>query len=154
MPKTSPSTLYQLIWQTRRLFQRLRATSEELLVGRGINTGQRAMLEFLHQKQPQTVPQIAREKSVSRQHVQTVANGLLVLKLIESVENPDHKRSPLLKLATKGTILFESIQKDEAVFIKLMEKNFSQKELTTTLNTLKSFDDYLASVDWKRDKKP
>jgi DNA-binding MarR family transcriptional regulator len=154
MPNTSASTLYQLIWQTRRLFQRLRATSEDLLVGRGINTGQRAMLEFLHLKQPQTVPQIAREKSVSRQHVQTVANSLLALKLIESVENPDHKRSPLLKLASKGKALFESIQKDEAVFIRLMEKKFSQKELTTALNTLESFDGYLASGDWKRDKKP
>jgi len=150
--KSSISTLYKLIWQTRRLFQRLRITSDELLVGSGINTSQRAVLEFLHIKQPQTVPKIAHEKSVSRQNIQVIVNDLLALELIESVENPAHKRSALIQLTSKGKALFESIQEKEASLLKTMEKKFSKKELTTTLNTLKSFDNYLASGDWKRSK--
>lgn len=153
MNKSHSSSLYQLIWQTRRLFQRLRSTSDELLVGCGINTSQRAVLEFLHQKQPQTVPQIAREKSVSRQHIQIVVNDLLTLELIESVENPAHKRSPLMQLTTHGRALFASILKKEATLLKNMEEKFSQKELTTAINTLKFIDDYLKSEDWKPDMK-
>ncbi len=149
MRKSHPSAIYQLIWQTRRLFQRLRSTSDELLEGSGINASQRAVLEFLYQKQPQTVPQMAREKSVSRQHIQIIVNDLLALELIESVDNPAHKRSPLMQLTSKGCGLFESIQKKEAAILKKMEKQFSQKELITASNTLKSFDDYLASGDWK-----
>ncbi len=149
MNKSPPSALYRVIWQTRRLFQRLRSTSDELLEGSGINTSQRAVLEFLNQQQPQTVPHIAREKSVSRQHIQIIVNDLLALELIESVENPAHKRSPLIQLTRKGKVLFESVQKKEAAFLKTTEKQFSQKELATTLNTLKSIDDYLASGDWK-----
>jgi DNA-binding MarR family transcriptional regulator len=153
MLQSSPSPLYQVIWQTRRLFQRLRATSEDFLSGSGINASQRALLEFLHRQPPQTVPQIAREKSVSRQHIQVVANELLSLKLIEFAENPDHKRSRLLKLTGNGKALFESIQKNESVLINLMERKFTQKELAITLNTLKSIDEYLASSDWNREMK-
>jgi len=154
MYPSSPSTLYQLIWQTRRLFQRLRSTSDELLDGAGVNTSQRAVLEFLYRQQPQTVPQIAREKSVSRQHIQTVVNDLFELELIEAVENPAHKRSPLIQITSAGETLFKSIRKKEAILLKTMEKKFSQRDLTTTLSTLKSIDDYLTSGDWRRATKP
>ena len=148
------STLYQLTWQIRRLFQRLRTTSDELLDGTGINASQRAVLEFLHQQQPQTVPQIAQGKSVSRQHIQTVANDLLIHELIETVENPTHKRSPLIQLPSAGTRLFSSIKKKESRLLKKMEKKYSQQELTDALNTLKSIEDYLASGAWKRTNQP
>lgn len=149
MKKSHSSLLYQLIWQTRRLFQRLRSTSEELLEGNGINASHRAVLEFLHQEQPQTVPQIAREKSVSRQHVQIIVNELLDLDLIKSSENPAHKRSPLIQLTSKGKALFESIQKKETAFLQPIEEQFSQKELIVTIKTLKSIDRYLASFELK-----
>jgi len=148
------STVYQLIWQTRRLFQRLRTTSDELLNGTGINSSQRAVLEFLNQQQAQTVPQIAREKSVSRQHIQSVVNDLLTLELIEAVENPTHKRSPLIQLTIAGTRLFKSIQNNEAALLKKIEKKYSKQELTIALNTLKSLDDYLSSHSWNRTNKP
>jgi DNA-binding MarR family transcriptional regulator len=148
---SSSSSLYQVIWQTRRLFQRLRASSEDLLVGTGINASERALLEFLYGQQPQTVPQIAREKSVSRQHIQTVANELLSLKLIDSLSNPDHKRSRFLKLTAKGQALFESIRNKETAVLELMKKRFRQEEIVTTIETLKSIDDYLASGDWKHE---
>ena len=118
------STLYQLIWQTRRLFQRLRSTSDELLDGTGVNASQRAVLEFLHQQQPQTVPQIDLGKSVSRQHIQTVVNDLLIHELIETVENPTHKRSPLIQLTSTGTRLFNTIQKKES-------RGFSEKRFVS-----------------------
>ena len=153
MPEFAQTNLYQVIWQTRRLFQRLRSTSEELLASTGINASQRALLEFLHRQEPQTVPQIAREKSVSRQHIQLVANELLSLKLITTTENPGHKRSNLLRLTAKGKTLFESIQKKEAVLINFLEKKFEQENLYTTFETLQSIDEYLASNNWKHEIK-
>jgi DNA-binding MarR family transcriptional regulator len=141
---------YQLIWQTRRLFQRLRAVSEELLVGIGVNTSQRAVLEFLYQEKPQTVPQIAQERSVSRQHIQTVVNQLLTLGLIASSENPAHKRSSLIQLTRRGQNRFRSIQEREADFLETLAREFSREELTTTVNTLKALDTYLASGNWKQ----
>ncbi len=153
MPEPSSTDLYQVIWLVRRLFQRFRSMSGDLLDGTGINTSQRALLEFLHRQQPQTVPQIAREKSVSRQHIQSVANELLSLELISSTRNPDHKRSHHLRLTTKGKSLYKSIRKQETVLIKHMEKAFWQEDLDTTLETLRSIDSYLASGDWKHHMK-
>ena len=74
---SNPEEMYQLVWWTRRLFQQLRVTSEELMEGTGINASQRAVLEFLYGHPAQTVSQMAREKNVSRQHIQTVVNNLL-----------------------------------------------------------------------------
>ena len=127
--------------------------SEDLLDGTGINTSQRALLEFLYQQQPQTVPQIAREKSVSRQHIQSVANELLSLDLISSSRNPDHKRSRYLRLTTKGKSLYKSIRKKETVLVQQMETVFWQEDLETTSATLRSIDAYLASGDWKHHMK-
>ncbi len=149
MSELPSSNLYQVIWQVRRLFQRLRSLSENLLSGTGINTSQRALLEFLHQHQPQTVPQIAREKSVSRQHIQSVANELLSLDLISLSRNPDHKRSRHLRLTTKGKSLYKSIRKKETELVQQMETIFWQEDLETTSATLRSIDTYLASGDWE-----
>ncbi|MCP4982426.1 MAG: MarR family transcriptional regulator [Gammaproteobacteria bacterium] len=149
MSELPSSNLYQVIWQVRRLFQRLRSLSENLLSGTGINTSQRALLEFLHQHQPQTVPQIAREKSVSRQHIQSVANELLSLDLISLSRNPDHKRSRHLRLTTKGKSLYKSIRKKETELVQQMETIFWQEDLETTSATLRSIDAYLASGDWE-----
>src|SRR3979411_1518378 len=47
---------------------------------------------------PLTVPQIARRMGLTRQAVQASVNRLLTEGLIEAVENPDHRRSPLIRI--------------------------------------------------------
>jgi len=147
--KISSSNIYPLIWETRRLFQRLRATSDALLEHSGINASQRAVLEFLYKKPSQTVPQIAQENSVSRQHIQTIVNSLLEQDLAKTFDNPAHKRSQLIGLTKQGNKLFEAIQKRELSLFEVMESQFSQRELKSALKTLQSIDNYLASGVWK-----
>jgi len=152
MSSSRAATLYQLIWQTRRLFQRLRAVSDELLDATGINSSQRAVLEFLSGQQPQTVPAIAREKTVSRQHIQTVVNDLLDLGLAETIDNPSHKRSPLIRTTAAGEALFDSIRSNEQALLAAMAKRFSSQDLQVALATLESLDGLLASDDWKTNR--
>jgi len=147
---TKPEHIYELVWCTRRLFQQLRATSEELLEGTGINASQRAVLEFLDQHQPQTVSNMAREKNVSRQHIQTLVNDLLTLKLVKSQENPAHKRSPLMSMTEQGKKLFMKIIRDEAKVLASMEGEFSGKNISTSIRTLKAIHQYLQSEHWKK----
>ncbi|MFQ5469714.1 MAG: MarR family winged helix-turn-helix transcriptional regulator [Gammaproteobacteria bacterium] len=142
--------IYELIWATRRLFQQLRVTSDALLEGTGINASQRAVLEFLHQHQPQTVSNIAREKTVSRQHIQTVVNELLPLKLIQALENPAHKRSPLISMTEKGKNLFRQINQQEIKVLDEMANEFREKNITTSTRTLNALNDYLQSGEWKK----
>ena len=59
------------------LFHRLRATAGEVH-GQGEPTaGRRGVLRDLSRLGPQTVPQMARRRPVSRQHIQLLVNGLV-----------------------------------------------------------------------------
>src|SRR3982074_3012640 len=49
------------------------------------------------------VPQIARRMGLTRQAVQASVNRLLREGLVEAVENPDHRRSPLIRMTELGT---------------------------------------------------
>jgi DNA-binding MarR family transcriptional regulator len=145
MADATAQLLYDLIWQTRRLFQRLRATSDQLLENSGINSSQRAVLEFLCQAQPQSVPRMARARSVSRQHVQVVINQLNELQLVEAVHNPSHKRSPLFQLTENGKVLFNAIHEKELAFLSRIELEFTSHDLVTSITTLKRIDQYLST---------
>lgn len=142
---TKPGQMYELVWCTRRLFQRLRTSGEALLEGTGINASQRAVLEFLDLHQPQTVSSMAREKTVSRQHIQTVVNDLLALGLVESRDNPAHKRSPLILMTAQGKKLFEKITQKESKVLEVLAKEFDEKDVATTIKTMKAIEGYLAS---------
>src|SRR5262252_993992 len=52
---------------------------------------------------PLTVPQIARRMGLTRQAVQASVNQLRTQALIETIENLDHRRSPLIKLTQLGS---------------------------------------------------
>lgn len=73
--------------------------------------GEWGVLRTLVSEGPQTVPEIARSRPVSRQHCQTIANGLEAKGLIEFIENPRHKRSMLLRVTKAGRARFEQMRK-------------------------------------------
>lgn len=52
--------------------------------------------------QPQTVPQIGRALSSSRQVIHRAANRLEELGLVRKLHNPDHKTAPLLEPTAQG----------------------------------------------------
>lgn len=146
----NPKQIYELIWCTRRLFQQLRATSDELLNGTGINASQRAVLEFLNQHQPQTVSNMAREKTVSRQHIQTVVNDLLQLDLVQTQDNPAHKRSPLISMTEQGKKLFKKTIREEMKVLDAISAELNEKDIATSIRTLNALNDYLQSAEWKK----
>jgi len=135
--KSKPESIYDLVWHTRRLFQQLRETSDELLQGTGINPSQRAVLEFLVRDGSQSVATMAREKQVSRQHVQKVVNTLLQLSLVEPLDNPEHKRSPLIRVTAKGKRLFARISERESALLRAMAKNFDEGDIQDSVRTMK-----------------
>ena len=59
--------------------------------------------------QPQTVPQIGRALSSSRQVINRAANRLEELGLVRKLQNPDHKTAPLLEPTAAGTEVSETV---------------------------------------------
>lgn len=68
-----------------------------------LDTPGRAVLEFLIRNGPTTVPEIARRRGVTRQHIQTIVNDLAERDLVTSEPNPAHQRSHLITLTRSGS---------------------------------------------------
>jgi DNA-binding MarR family transcriptional regulator len=148
MSPSPQAALYQVIWHTRRLFQRLASTADALHADLELSAGQRALLEFLEGREPQTVPEIARERAVSRQHIQVLVNQLAVRGLVRTRENPRHRRSALVERTKAGQALFEAVRGREAGGLAAMAAAFDPEDLESTARTLAALDRYLQSPEW------
>lgn len=138
MPENTEKEIYQIVWLIRRLFRALAQKSGENLEAFGISVADRAVMEFLYPEKKLSVPEIAKQYKVSRQHVQTTVNSLLKKKLVVSLENPRHKRSPHIMLNEKGCVLFESVLRKDEETIKLLFSCLSKSDVQITRQTLQS----------------
>ncbi len=94
--------LVHVVDEARLMIHRSMVVVERMHAGEGVTVPMRAVLEFLRTHDPHTVAAIARERSVSRQHVQTIVNDLLDAELVERSNNPNHRRAPLIGLTAVG----------------------------------------------------
>jgi DNA-binding MarR family transcriptional regulator len=85
---------------------------------------------------PSTVPQIARRMGLTRQAVQVSVNRLLGEGLVETGENPDHRRSPLIRLTELGSAKYAAMQKRQATWINELAAGLQRSELATTARIL------------------
>ena len=89
---------------------RIEAISEAL-AGFATAGGEWGTLRQLIQEGPQTVPDMARSKPVSRQHCQTIVNALEAQGFVEFIDNPKHKTSKLVRVTKRGRARFDSMRK-------------------------------------------
>lgn len=88
--------------EVRLGLHRIVQVTEALHADEPVSLGMRAVLEFLSRNGDASVPQIARSRHVTRQHVQSLVNALADLSLVALRDNPAHRRSPLVALTTDG----------------------------------------------------
>jgi DNA-binding MarR family transcriptional regulator len=73
----------------------------------------RAVLELLLRTGPRTVPEMARVRGVSRQHIQQQVDALLERGLLSRQDNPAHRRSPRIVLTDRGRALIQDMRARE-----------------------------------------
>ena len=149
MNNASKGDIYTVIWQVRRLFQRMASENDAMHSASGISASKRSILESLARKEPLSVPQMARERSVSRQNVQVIINDLLEEGLVETRDNPAHKRSVLIQRSAAGRQISDDIKAREIAVIADMVTEFDTPELRTTARTLQGMMDYFDSHTWE-----
>lgn len=132
------ATLQDVFDQTVRLFHLLRALAEQLHGQGELTAGRRGILRDLDRPGPQTVPQMARARPVSRQHIQTEVNQLEAEGLVELVENSAHKRSRLVRLTARGKAALEAMYQREAAFYATFQLPLSADQLRETAEALRS----------------
>jgi DNA-binding MarR family transcriptional regulator len=93
--------------------------------------GEWGILRMLVKDGPQTVPEMARSRPVSRQHCQTIANALEAQGLVEFVDNPKHRKSKLVRATKKGRARFQSMRKQFLAAAEVYAPFFTAAEITT-----------------------
>jgi DNA-binding MarR family transcriptional regulator len=155
MPSVVP--LQSVVAEIRQCFHLFKAYADRLHEPLGISGAMRAVLEALARSGPATVPDIARKKSVARQHIQTIVDELAQLKLVESRENPRHRRSALIALTRKGEALFASIDAREGPIWERLAAGIDPRKAALAAQTLaslrKSVEDELFQLERKGDSK-
>ena len=93
--------------------ERLTRLQEAVCRDLGLTPAMRRILHVLAAGEARSVPQVARVKSVTRQYVQALVDGLWERGLCQFTPNPDHARSPLVELTGKGRAALETLQEVE-----------------------------------------
>ena len=140
-------TLYAVILDLRLCFNLLRTRADEMHKDLGVNASMRAVMESLAGEDEKTVPEIARGKSVSCQHIQVIANRLTKAGLIKARDNPDDRRTFLISLTKRGQAVFDEVRKREAVELRRWSEGFSNEELKVTLSTLRKLSNILKGME-------
>lgn len=138
MPDADPpvAALRQLIDEVRALFHVLKAAAERIHGEGERSAARRGALLGLAKTGPQTVPQMARSRPVSRQHIQVVVNGLIGDGLVELAPNPAHRRSRLGCLTANGHARVRELIDREIVVLGRLDVGASQAELMQAATTL------------------
>jgi DNA-binding MarR family transcriptional regulator len=107
----------------------------------------RAVLEFLHRSGPASVPEVARARLVSRQHIQAIVDGLLDTGHLERLSNPAHRRSDLLTLSAAGAALIAEMHQREERFLDPRLEGIDRADVTASTRLLAALRDRLEPDD-------
>lgn len=133
--------LMEVIDETRSLFHRMAAAAQQIHRQGEITAGRRGVLKNLQKQGPLTVPAMARQRPVSRQHIQTIVNGLREDGYVELIDNPAHKRSRLVTLTPEGEKLVEKMNRLEAQVLSELVADILAEDLQRTADVLRSLKD-------------
>ena len=140
--------LYQGLFEEIRLMHnRLRWLGDQVHENVGQTSAKRSLLFSLHREGASTVPDLARERLVSRQIIQTQINLLLEEGLVTSQINPRHKRSKQMVLTKKGKKLVEKMLDKETRLLTKAGAPLPETELETMVEHLNLLRTHLENSD-------
>ena len=128
--------LYEAIRLIRPIHQLSAHVVTEQLAGHALTMPIRAVLEVLHFRGPQTVPQLGRALWITRQGIQRIVDDAKQLEYVETRANPGHKRSHLIALTEKGSATYRDVHDAELARIDRMAAPLSTEDLEATVRVL------------------
>jgi DNA-binding MarR family transcriptional regulator len=102
----------------------------------GVPVGVRAVLDLLRAQGPLTVPQMSRQQAISRQFFQRMVNDALAHGWVETVPNPAHRRSPLIRLTDPGRATITAVLDREHQLMRRVGGELTEAEVRTCLRVL------------------
>jgi DNA-binding MarR family transcriptional regulator len=129
------------------LVQQIMACSHKLVaVGRGLGavtarSGAWGLMRSLWQNGPSAIPELARARPVSRQHIRLLSQSLVQRGWIEQTPNPAHRRSFLLQLTPNGERALVAMDRRIEGFINAWLVDVPADNIRVTLETLEALAD-------------
>jgi DNA-binding MarR family transcriptional regulator len=150
--KSTTSGVRGVVEETIALYHRMRWISEQVYGDEGRSTARRGILRGLVRYGAQTVPGLARARSVTRQHVQEVVDALLEHDLVALEPNPAHKRSPLVRATEQGEALVREMDEIDAGVLGAVSSAVSPRDMEQTARTLRTLRNAfeVQSSRWRR----
>jgi DNA-binding MarR family transcriptional regulator len=138
------ASLLALFTEVTALANQLRKTTA--FVSRQDNSpqGSWSILRTLGRLGPQTVPDMARTRGLSRQNIQVLANRLEAQGYVVVAPNPAHKRSGLVQLTERGRRLQTTVMEREAASLEGLLPHVSQSRLLPATRLLRQLRELLA----------
>ncbi|MFD8275180.1 MarR family winged helix-turn-helix transcriptional regulator [Streptomyces flaveolus] len=118
------------------LYRRAQRSVEQGLAHDGVSVGVRAVLTLLHRGGPMTVPQMGRAQAISRQFVQRMVNDAVARGLVESIPNPAHRRSSLIRLTEAGRSTTTDVLDREHAVLRAVGGGLTAADVTACLRVL------------------
>ncbi len=128
--------LFQLLWLSRPLMQRVEELVRRNLDGTGLTVRMRAILEILAARGALSVPDIGRALQIQRQYVQIMVNEVIAGGLAEKQSNPRHRASPLIGLTPRGQQLMRDVLAREKRKAERLCESYSDEEIAIALGVV------------------
>lgn len=136
--ETRPALIESLTWELRRAFRELAAEADRILEPLGISAGDRALLEFLARElAPVALSDVARRRSVSRQHIHQSLRRLPNAAWIEELPDPGDRRIVLLRLSREGRAFWKRIRAYDRAYFARLAPHFQGADLQTAVKALR-----------------
>ncbi|POX53109.1 MarR family transcriptional regulator [Streptomyces sp. Ru71] len=118
------------------LYRRVQRAVEQGEAVEGLSVGVRAVLDLLHRHGPLTVPQMGRAQALSRQFVQRMVNDAAARDLVESIPNPAHQRSSLIRLTARGREAITAVLAREQALLREVGGGLTDADVSACLRVL------------------
>ncbi|MEV4189064.1 MarR family transcriptional regulator [Streptosporangium canum] len=129
------------------LYRRAQRKVEQDAPIEGLSVGVRAVLNMLREHGSMTVPQMGRAQALSRQFVQRMINDAAARHLVESVPNPTHRRSSLIRLTEEGRAAITAVIDRERTVLRQIGGDLTDAEVATCIRVLSHLLRFLDNVD-------
>ena len=136
--------------ETRLLFHALKEWAEAVHSDVRVTVSVRAVLEILLLRGAASVPEMARARLVSRQHIQQQIDALVDQKLVKREPNPAHKRSRLITLTDSGRALIQNMRAEELGALTRLQTGVSDNAVRNATQVLAAWKDALTTDAQRR----
>ncbi|WP_254641880.1 MarR family winged helix-turn-helix transcriptional regulator [Streptomyces sp. BV129] len=135
-PDELPERLMEVFALVGPLYRRVQRKIEQDAPAQGLSVGTRAVLDLLREHGPMTVPQLGRAQSLSRQFVQRMVNDAAAHGFVETIPNPAHQRSSLVRLTEAGRTAINTAVAREHALLRQVGGDLTGSEVDSCVRVL------------------